>query len=220
MTISPDPPPRPEADLLSAAVEYADQGIAIMPCVERGKKPALPRTGKEHADSDQRALTRFANGGRRNPQLQHRYRVHREPASRHRHRRTEAGSRVDTRQPDAYAENPDRDHRLEGWHYYYRWPEGVTVKTCQIADPSSRSVQPGPTSSRLPQCIPDGHIYQWAPERGDWDDWDALPEPPPEWIALHPGARHLDNVVPALEGGNAVALKRLAGLADTSSGET
>ena len=32
MTASPDPPPRPEADLLSAAVEYADQGIAIMPC--------------------------------------------------------------------------------------------------------------------------------------------------------------------------------------------
>ena len=49
VTASPDPPPRPEADLLSAAVEYADQGIAIMPCAERGKKPALARTGKEHA---------------------------------------------------------------------------------------------------------------------------------------------------------------------------
>ena len=44
-------------DLRSAALEYANQGIAIMPCAERGKKPALDRTGKEHAvatnDTDQ-----------------------------------------------------------------------------------------------------------------------------------------------------------------------
>ena len=44
-------------DLLHAALEYGDQGLAIMPCVEDGKKPALDRTGKEHAiattDTDQ-----------------------------------------------------------------------------------------------------------------------------------------------------------------------
>ena len=98
-----------------------------------------------------------------------------------------------------------------GWHYYYRWPEGVTVKTRQIADKLEIRAA-GAYVIAPPSVHPDGHIYQWAPERGDWDDWDALPEPPPEWIALQPGARHLDNG--RRQGGNAVALKRLAGLAD------
>ena len=43
--------------LEDAALEYGAQGIAIIPCAERGKKPALSTTGKEHAaashDADQ-----------------------------------------------------------------------------------------------------------------------------------------------------------------------
>ena len=62
-------------DLRSAALEYANQGIAIMPCAERGKKPALDRTGKEHAvatnDTDQ-----ILQWWTKKPTIQHRYRVH------------------------------------------------------------------------------------------------------------------------------------------------
>ena len=65
---------------LSAALEYAAQGIAIMPCAARGKKPALPRTGKEHAiattDADQ-----IRQWWTTRPRLQHWDRVHRQPAT-------------------------------------------------------------------------------------------------------------------------------------------
>ena len=208
MTASPDPPPRPEADLLSAAVEYADQGIAIMPCAARGKKPALDRTGKEHAvatsDADQ-----IREWWTRNPN----YNIG----------IVCTANRLAVIDIDGAAGIEwIRDNQMpmpktrtaitaRGWHYYYRWPEGVTVKTCQIADKLEIRAA-GAYVIAPPSVHPSGHIYQWAPERGDWDDWDALPEPPPEWIALQPGARHLDNG--RRQGGNAVALKRLAGLAD------
>ena len=208
MTASPDPPPRPEADLLSAALEYADQGIAIMPCAERGKKPALPRTGEAHAvattDPDQ-----IREWWTRNPNYNIGIAC--------------TANRLAVIDIDGEAGTEwIRDNQMpmpktrtaitaRGWHYYYRWPEGVTVKTRQIADKLEIRAA-GAYVIAPPSVHPDGHIYQWAPERGDWDDWDALPEPPPEWIALQPGARHLDNG--RRQGGNAVALKRLAGLAD------
>ena len=207
MTASPDPPPRPEADLLSAAVEYADQGIAIMPCAPRGKKPALSRTGKEHAvattDADQ-----IRQWWTRNPEYNigivctaNRLAVIDIDG--------EAGvewirDHVRLPMPDTWTAITGR-----GFHYYYRWPEGQTIKTCQIA-PKLEIRGAGAYVVAPPSIHPDGDTYEWA--RSERCDWDALPELPAEWIDLQPGRAHLDNVVP-LEGGNTVALKRLDGFA-------
>ena len=62
-----------------------------------------------------------------------------------------------------------------------------------------------------PSVHPSGHIYQWAPERGDWD---ALPKLPAEWVALQPPLEATPNDITYLPiTGNTVALKRLDGLA-------
>ena len=201
VTASPDPPPRPEADLLSAAVEYADQGIAIMPCVERGKKPALERTGKEHAvatnDTDQ-----IRQWWTRNPE----YNI----------------GIVCTANALAVIDIDGevgvewiRDNQMpmpttataitaRGFHYYYRWPEGMRISTCQIA-PKLEIRGAGAYVIAPPSIHPDGDTYQWSPDRYDWRN---LPDLPPEWVTLQPQKVSTITTV-----GNTVALKRLAGLA-------
>ena len=200
MTASPDPPPRPEADLLSAAVEYADQGIAIMPCAERGKKPALPRTGKEHAIAATTDPDQIREWWTRNPN----YNIG----------IVCTANRLAVIDIDGPAGVEwIKDHHLpmpdtwtattsEGrYHYYYRWPEGARIATRQIA-PELEIRAAGAYLVAPPSIHPDGGIYRWADStRCDWGD---LPEVP---------AAHLDNVV-HFERGNGVALKRLAGLAD------
>ena len=146
-------------DLRSAALEYANQGIAIMPCAERGKKPALDRTGKEHAvatnDTDQ-----ILQWWTKNPQ-------------------SNIGI-VCTANALAVIDIDGevgvewiRDNQMpmpttavaitaRGFHYYYRWPAGVTIKTCQIA-PKLEIRAAGAYVIAPPSVHPSGHIYQWAP---------------------------------------------------------
>ena len=213
MTGSPDPPPRPEADLLSAAVEYADQGIAIMPCVERGKKPALERTGKEHAvaTSDPYQIRQWWT---RNPE----YNIG----------IVCTANRLAVIDIDGPAGIEwIRDNQLpmpatwtattgNGFHYYYRWPAGQIIKTCRIA-PKLEIRAAGAYVVAPPSIHPDGDTYEWA--QSERCDWSALPEAPAEWAALQPSAHH-DNVVYLEGGGNTVALKRLAGLAKYLAGTT
>ena len=217
-------------DLRSAALEYANQGIAIMPCVERGKKPALDRTGKEHAvatsDADQ-----ILQWWTKNPQ-------------------SNIGI-VCTANALAVIDIDGevgvewiRDNQLpmpvtwtsitgKGFHYYYRWPENTRIKTFQVA-PKLEIRAAGAYVIAPPSIHPDGDRYRWSINQCDWD---ALPELPPEWVALgNPGGSDFDssdeedkseppglpsNVTYQQESpatteialSNAVALKRLTGLA-------
>ena len=168
-------------------------------CVERGKKPALPRTGKEHAvattDADQ-----IREWWTTNPRWNIGIAC--------------TANRLAVIDIDGPAGVEwIKDHHLpmpdtwtattsEGrYHYYYRWPEGTRIKTRRIA-PELEIRAAGAYLVAPPSIHPDGGIYRWADStRCDWGD---LPEVP---------AAHLDNVV-HFERGNAVALKRLAGLAD------
>ena len=118
--------------LLRAAIEYGEQGIAIMPCVERGKKPALARTGKNHAvatsDTDQ-----IRQWWTVNPQ----YNIG----------IVCTANRLAVIDIDGPAGVEwIRDNRLpmpptwtaitgrsNGFHYYYRWPAGQRIATCRIA---------------------------------------------------------------------------------------
>ena len=204
-----------ERDHQEAAAEYGAQGIAVMPCIERGKKPALPRTGKEHAvaSTDVDQIRRWWTT---NPN----YNI-------------------------GIACTPNRlavididgdagiewilEHQMpmpatwtaitaRGFHYYYRWPEGQRIKTCQIA-PKLEIRAAGAYVVAPPSVHPDGHIYQWAPDRCDRD---ALPEAPPEWVAQanmqdSPLRTPLAPVSPPT--GNMVALKPLRARR-TSSGDT
>ena len=160
MTASPDPPPRPEADLLSAALEYADQGIAIMPCAERGKNPALGRTGKEHAAAATTDADQVRQWWTRNPN----YNIAIVCTA-----NRLAVIDIDGEEGIEWI----REHQMpmpatvvaitaRGFHYYYRWPEGVTVKTCQIA-PKLEIRAAGAYVIAPPSVHPSGHIYQWAP---------------------------------------------------------
>ena len=201
--------------LASAAVEYGDQGIAVMPCVENGKKPALSRTGKEHSiavnDSDQ-----IQQWWTKNPQYNigiactpNRLAVIDIDG--------EAGvtwiHENALPMPQTWTAVTGRGH-----HYYYRWPPGLQIKTCQIA-PKLEIRAAGAYVIAPPSIHPDGDTYQWAVKRGDWDD---LPELPSEWISLQPPLvpgtvenRFLDNVktLKSVTITNKVALKRLDGLA-------
>ena len=196
-------------DLRSAALEYGNQGIAIMPCAERGKKPALDRTGKEHAvatnDTDQ-----ILQWWTKNPQ-------------------SNIGI-VCTANALAVIDIDGevgvewiRDNQLpmpatwttttaRGFHYYYRWPTDLRIRTSQIA--SKLEIRAAGAYVIAPPSVhPNGDTYQWNPNRCDWD---ALPELPPKWIALQPTQR--DNVIylereTATPGNNTVALKRLNGFA-------
>ena len=146
-------------DLRSAALEYATQGIAIMPCVERGKKPALERTGKEHAvatnDTDQ-----IRQWWTTNPDYNigivctaNRLAVIDIDG--------EAGIEwIRANQlpmPTTWIATTAR-----GFHYYYRWPEGIRIKTCQIA-PKLEIRAAGAYVIAPPSIHPSGHVYQWAP---------------------------------------------------------
>ena len=210
VTASPDPPPRPEADLLSAAVEYAAQGIAIMPCVEREKTPALQRTGKEHAaatfDTDL-----IQSWWTTNPKWNigivctaNRLAV------------------IDIDGPAGIEWIHDNQLPMpatwtattgNGFHYYYRWPAGQRIKTCRIA-PKLEIRGAGAYVIAPPSTHPNGATYQWHPDRSDWG---ALPDLPPEWVSLQPtpetngNVTSLDNKHEPAD--NTVALKRLAGLA-------
>ena len=175
-------------DLRSAALEYGDQGIAIMPC--HGKKPALGRTGKEHgvAVSDADQIDRWWT---HNPK----YNI----------------GIVSTANKLAVIDIDGaagiewiRDNRLpmpatwtattaRGFHYYYRWPMGgARIKTCQIA-PKLEIRAAGAYVIAPPSIHPDGDIYQWS-WGSDRCDWDALPALPPEWVALQPLEAPPDNV--------------------------
>ena len=199
-------------DLRSAALEYATQGIAIMPCVERGKKPALERTGKEHAvatnDTDQ-----IRQWWTTNPQ-------------------SNIGIVCTANQLAVIDIDGEagiewiRANQLpmpttwiattaRGFHYYYRWPMGgARIKTCLIA-PKLEIRAAGAYVIAPPSIHPSGHTYRWNPKRCDWS---ALPELPPEWVALQPQSQdkatpsNVTYLSPAAVG-NTVALKRLDGLA-------
>ena len=199
-------------NLLSAAFEYGNQGIAIMPCVERGKKPALERTGKEHAvatsDTDQ-----ILQWWTSNP-------------------KSNIGIACTTNKLAVIDIDGEegiewiRSNQLpmpttwtattaRGFHYYYRWPTDLQIRTSQIA-PKLEIRAAGAYVIAPPSIHPDGDFYRWSPDRCDWD---ALPELPPEWVALQPQTQQLQappsNVTYLLPTavGNTVALKRLAGLA-------
>ena len=144
-------------DLRSAALEYANQGIAIMPCAERGKKPALDRTGKEHAvatrDADQISewwttnprwnigiactANRLAVIDIDGPAGVEWIREHQMPM------------------PPTWVSVTARGH-----HYYYRWPQGMRIKTCQIA-PKLEIRGAGAYVIAPPSVHPSGHIYRW-----------------------------------------------------------
>ena len=174
-------------DLRSAALEYGNQGIAIMPCAERGKKPALDRTGKEHAvatsDADQ-----ILQWWTKNPQ-------------------SNIGI-VCTANALAIIDIDGevgvewiRDNQLpmpvtwtsitgKGFHYYYRWPKGKRIGTCLIA-PKLEIRAAGAYVIAPPSIHPDGDRYRWSINQCDWD---ALPELPPEWVALgNPGGSDFDS---------------------------
>ena len=207
-------PPATVTDLSDAALEYATQGIAIMPCVPRGKKPALGRTGKEHAaatsDIDQIRQwwthTPHANIG-----------IACTP-------NRLAVIDIDGETGIEWI----RDHQLpmpttwtvttaRGYHYYYRWPAGMEIRTCQIA-PKLEIRAAGAYVIAPPSIHPDGDTYQWAPERGGWGN---LPDLPPEWVSLPSTPAPTpapDNVIYLQQTStpvdNIVALKRLAGLTE------
>ena len=200
--------------LASAAVEYGDQGIAVMPCVENGKKPALSRTGKEHSiavnDSDQ-----IQQWWTKNPQYNigiactpNRLAVIDIDG--------EAGvtwiHENALPMPQTWTAVTGRGH-----HYYYRWPPGLQIKTCQIA-PKLEIRAAGAYVIAPPSIHPNGNIYQWALKHRTWDNLPILPS---EWVTLQPPLvpgtvenRFLDNVktLKSLTTTNTVALKRLDGL--------
>ena len=147
-------------DLRSAALEYANQGIAIMPCAERGKKPALDRTGKGHAvatnDTDQ-----ILQWWTKNPQSNIGIAC---TANRL------AVIDIDGEEGIEWI----REQQLpmpatavaitaRGFHYYYHWPPRTTVRTCQIA-PKLEIRGAGAYVVAPPSIHPTGHIYQWAPQ--------------------------------------------------------
>ena len=196
-------------DLRSAALEYGNQGIAIMPCAERGKKPALDRTGKEHAiatnDTDQ-----ILQWWTKNPQSNIGI-----PCSSNRLAVIDIDGEAGTKwirsnempMPVTWTATTGN-----GFHYYYRWPEGMRIKTFQVA-PKLEIRAAGAYVIAPPSIHPDGDTYRWSPERCDWD---ALPDLPPEWIGLQPPTTP-DPPTTTMEAaftGNTVALKRLAGLGE------
>ena len=211
MTYPVTNPTSPMTDLSSAALEYAAQGIAIMPCTPRGKKPALARTGKEHAaasiDTDQvrRWWTDTPDANIGIVCTPNRLAVVDIDG--------EAGAKW------------IRDHQLpmpatwtvttgRGYHYYYRWPAGLEIRTSQIA-PKLEIRAAGAYVIAPPSIHPNGDTYKWAPDRCEWE---VLPELPVEWVSLQPQPKALDtyqeepsNVIPI---DNLVALKRLTGLAE------
>ena len=168
-------------DLRSAALEYANQGIAIMPCAERGKKPALDRTGKEHAvatnDTDQ-----ILQWWTKNPQSNIGIACTANqlavididgPAGIDWIRMSELPM------PATWTVTTSRGRH----HYYYRWPTDLRIRTSQIA-PNLEIRAAGAYVIAQPSIHPNGNTYQWSsPERCDWD---ALPELPPEWVGLQP----------------------------------
>ena len=200
-------------DLRSAALEYGNQGIAIMPCAERGKKPALDRTGKEHAiatnDTDQ-----ILQWWTKNPQSNIGI-----PCSSNRLAVIDIDGEAGTKwirsnempMPVTWTATTGN-----GFHYYYRWPEGMRIKTFQVA-PKLEIRAAGAYVIAPPSIHPDGDTYRWSPERCDWD---ALPDLPPEWIGLQPPTTP-DPPTTTMEAaftGNTVALKRLTGLAGHLAG--
>ncbi len=208
--------------LLGAALEYAAQGIAIMPC--RGKRPALSRTGEAHAvatsDADQ-----IREWWTTNPRWNIGIAC--------------TANRLAVIDIDGPAGVEwIKDHHLpmpttwtattgRGHHYYYRWPEGETIRTCQIA-PKLEIRAAGAYVIAPPSIHPDGDTYRWAHStRCDWDD---IPELPPEWITLQAQKSStsteplstIENTAPptlqpqkssTIPTANTVARKRLAGLA-------
>ena len=152
-------------DLRSAALEYANQGIAIMPCAERGKKPALDRTGKEHAvatnDTDQ-----ILQWWTKNPQSNIGIAC--------------TANRLAVIDIDGEAGVEwIRDNQLpmpttwsaitaRGFHYYYRWPVDTRISTCQVA-PKLEIRAAGAYVIAPPSIHPDGDSLSMGAERCDWE---------------------------------------------------
>ena len=195
-------------DLLHAALEYGDQGLAIMPCVERGKKPALSRTGKEHAvaTSDVDQIIKWWDAT---------------------YPRSNIGIACTPNQLAVIdidgEEGIDwiRDNQMpmpttatattaRGFHYYYRWPAGMRISTCQIA-PKLEIRAAGAYVIAPPSIHPDGTRYRWSTGSTERCDWDALPALPPEWAALQPQVDKAtsSDIAYLPVGTNTVALKRL-----------
>ena len=224
MTASPDPPPRPEADLLSAAVEYADQGIAIMPC--RGKRPALSRTGEAHAVATSDADQVRQWWQRTDPNYNIGIAC---TANRLAVIDIDGEEGIEWIRDNQPLPMPTTRIAItaRGFHYYYRWPENLTIRTCQIA-PKLEIRAAGAYVVAPPSIHPDGDTYTWA--RSERCDWDDLPELPPEWITLQAQKSStsteplstIGNTAPptlqpqkssTIPTGNTIARKRLAGLA-------
>ena len=205
--------------LLSAALEYTAQGIAIMPCAPGGKKPALPTTGKEHsvasseADQIRQWWATYPNANIGIACTPNRIAVIDIDG--------EAGAKWITDNhlpmPATWTVTTGR-----GYHYYYRWPAGMEIRTCQIA-PKLEIRAAGAYVIAPPSIHPDGDTYQCAPRPCEWEE---LPVLPVEWVSLQPQPQAqpetVDNVTylqappssTTIPLDNIVALKRLAGLAE------
>ena len=169
-------------DLLTAALEYANQGIAVIPCQPRGKKPALAATGKNHsiATSDSNQITKWWTG---NPD----YNIGIPGTPNH-----FAVIDIDgggggggeyIKQHPELAE-PLHDTwaaaTAKGAHYYYRWPAGLEIRTCDIA-PQLEIRAAGAYTIAPPSIHPNGHQYTWKRRATQ-----TPPPLPPEWAALTP----------------------------------
>ena len=166
-------------DLLTAALEYANQGIAVIPCQPRGKKPALAATGKNHsiATSDSNQITQWWTG---NPD----YNIG-IPGTPNQLAviDIDGDTGIEWIQTHQLPMPPTWTAKTaNGYHYYYRWPAGLEIRTCDIA-PQLEIRAAGAYTIAPPSIHPNGDTYQWGPQRGNWG---ALPELPPEWAALTP----------------------------------
>ena len=199
-------------DLLTAALEYAAAGIAVIPCQPRGKKPALAATGKNHsvATSDTATISQWWTG---NPD----YNIG-IPGTPNQLAVIDIDGDGGIEYIEQHPELAEPLHdtwaaaTAKGAHYYYRWPAGLEIRTCDIA-PQLEIRAAGAYTIAPPSIHPNGHQYTWKRRA------TQTPAPlPPEWAALTPQQQPDDNVVylpqPATQTAtnNTVALKRLHGL--------
>ena len=167
-------------DLLTAALEYANQGIAVIPCQPRGKKPALAATGKNHsiATSDSNQITKWWTG---NPD----YNIGIPGTPNHfAVIDIDGGGGIEYIEQHPELAEPLHDTwaaaTAKGAHYYYRWPAGLEIRTCDIA-PQLEIRAAGAYTIAPPSIHPNGHQYTWKRR--------ATQTPPPlpaAWAALTP----------------------------------
>ena len=165
-------------DLLTAALEYAAAGIAVIPCQPRGKKPALSATGKNHsvATSDSNQITQWWTG---NPD----YNIG-IPGTPNQLAVIDIDGDGGIEYIEQHPELAEPLHdtwaaaTAKGAHYYYRWPAGLEIRTCDIA-PQLEIRAAGAYTIAPPSIHPNGHQYTWKRRATQ-----TPPPLPPEWAAL------------------------------------